>query len=226
MEHFEKPLSKIWWLWVPLAVMALQIPMEIFLSHDVLMLLHSEQGPHEFVEFLILVAAFFIAVMTLLRMDRKQKWLAAWTALAAICCFYVAGEEVSWGQKFVQWSTPEFWAHLNDQGETNLHNTSSWFDQKPRILLLIGVIGGGILIPLARRFKLSLLPKKFEIVYPPNILWVIAFITFAVEATDKLSETIGASVFARGSEVVELYLFYFVLLYLVVLRRRILQNQR
>jgi hypothetical protein len=226
MEHSEKPLSKIWWLWVPLAVMALQIPMEIFLSHDVLMLLHSEQGPHEFVEFLILVAAFFIAVMTLLRMDRKQKWLAAWTALAAICCFYVAGEEVSWGQKFVQWSTPEFWAHLNDQGETNLHNTSSWFDQKPRILLLIGVIGGGILIPLARRFKPSLLPKKFEIVYPPNILWVIAFITFAVESTDKLSETIGASVFARGSEVVELYLFYFVLLYLVVLRRRILQNQR
>ncbi|MBP7722865.1 MAG: hypothetical protein KA155_10065 [Alphaproteobacteria bacterium] len=222
MEHSEKPLSKIWWLWVPLAVMALQIPMEIFLSHDVLMLLHSEQGPHEFVEFLILVAAFFVAVMTLLRMDRKQKSLAAWTALAAICCFYVAGEEVSWGQKFVQWSTPEFWAHLNDQGETNLHNTSSWFDQKPRILLLIGVIGGGILIPLARRFKPSLLPKKFEIIYPPDILWLTAFITLTVEAGDKLSEALGVPVFARGSEVVELYLFYFVLLYLVVLRRRIL----
>lgn len=203
--------------------MALQIPMEIFLSHDVLMLLHSEQGPHEFVEFLILVAAFFVAVTTLRRMDRKEnKWLAAWVALAAVCCFYVAGEEVSWGQKFVQWSTPDFWMHFNDQGETNLHNTSSWFDQKPRILLLIGVIGGGLLIPLARRFKPELLPKKFEIIYPPGVLWVTALITFAVEIVDKLTEALHMPVFARGSEVVELYLFYFVLLYLIVLRRRIL----
>ncbi len=219
-------LSKTWWLYVPLAAMALQIPMEIFLSHDVLMLLHSEQGPHEFFEFLILIAAFFVAVSTLLRMDRKEKWLAAWVALAAVCCFYVAGEEVSWGQKFVQWSTPEFWTHYNDQGETNLHNTSSWFDQKPRILLLIGVIGGGLLLPLARRYKPALLPKKLEIIYPPEILWVTAFITFTVEAGDKLSHALGAPVFARGSEVVELYLFYFVLLYLVILRRRILNHQR
>lgn len=220
-------LSKIWWLYVPLAVMALQIPMEILLPKDVLTLLHSEQGPHEFVEFLILVAAFFIAVATLRRIDwTNQKWLGVWVSIAAVCCFYVAGEEVSWGQKFVQWSTPEFWAHFNDQNETNLHNTSSWFDQKPRIILLIGVIGGGLLLPLLRRYKAAWLPKKFEIIYPPDILWVTAFITLTVEAGDKLSEALGVPVFARGSEVVELYLFYFVLLYLIVLRRRILQHKR
>lgn len=222
----SRDLPTLFWLWIPIVFLFIQIAAEIILSRPVLQIMLSERGPHEFAEFLLLVGAFFVAVMTLLRMDRKQKWLAAWVALAAVCCFYVAGEEVSWGQKFVQWSTPDFWMHFNDQGETNLHNTSSWFDQKPRILLLIGVIGGGLLLPLLRRKKPALLPKKFEIICPPEFLWVTAFITMAVEAIDKLTESLHMPVFARGSEVVELYLFYFVLLYLIVLRRRILQNQR
>lgn len=219
-------LSRTWWLFVPLAVIALQIPMEIFLPQDVLQLLHSEQGPHEFVEFVLLVIAFLIAAATLTRLKwPAQKWLVAWFGLAAVCCFYVAGEEVSWGQKFVQWSTPEFWAHFNDQNETNLHNTSSWFDQKPRIILLIGVIAGGLVIPFLRKFRPQWVTEKFAIIYPPAILGVTAFITLAVEVVDKIDEHLdGIIIFERASEVVELYLFYFVLMYLVVLRRRVLQN--
>lgn len=208
--------------------MALQIPMEIFLSADVLALLHSEQGPHEFVEFVVLVIAFIVTLATLRRLDwKKDKWLAVWIALAAACCFYVAGEEVSWGQKFVQWSTPEFWANINDQNETNLHNTSSWLDQKPRLILLIGVIVGGLIIPLLKKFRAQWLPKKFEIIYPPAILSLTALMTLGIEITDKIDKALeDVILFGRSSEVEELYLFYFVLLYLVILRRRILQNQR
>src|SRR3546814_4167282 len=54
----------------------------------------------------------------------------------------MAGEEASWGQHYAGWLTPDNWQALNDQGETNLHNTSSWLDQKPRTLLEIGVIVG------------------------------------------------------------------------------------
>ncbi|MCB9981857.1 MAG: hypothetical protein H6860_05620 [Rhodospirillales bacterium] len=62
---------------------------------------HSESGPHEFFEFIFVGAAFFVAVSTLTKLKYpQQKWLCAWVSLAAICCFYVAGEEVSWGSIF------------------------------------------------------------------------------------------------------------------------------
>jgi hypothetical protein len=36
--------------------------------------------------------------------------------------------------------------NFNDQGENNIHNSSSWFDQKPRAILLLGMILGTIVI--------------------------------------------------------------------------------
>ena len=44
-------------------------------------------------------------------------------------------------------------ARINDQGETSLHNISSWLDQKPRGLLLTWVLVGGILYPIWARFR-------------------------------------------------------------------------
>lgn len=199
---------------------------------NILAELHSETGPHEFIEFLFLVAAFFIALISLKHTYGKyDTWLVIWIGLAALCCFYVAGEEVSWGQHLLKWSTPEYWAHINDQHETNLHNTSSWLDQKPRLLLLIGVVIGGLIIPALKKYKPTLLPEKFSIIYPPAILGVTAAFAISVNILDKIWEGFtGTSLLTRGSEVEELYLFYFVLLYLFILRKRILnlsfaQNQ-
>ena len=36
---------------------------------------------------------------------------------------------------------------VNDQGETNLHNTSALLDQVPRMLLTIAAVVGGVLMP-------------------------------------------------------------------------------
>ena len=127
------------------------------------------------------------------------------------------------GQHFFNWNTPEYWENLNDQGETNLHNTSSWLDQKPRTILLIGVIVGGLIVPLVQRFKSSVLPKMFEIIYPPAILGMTAAFALLVKILDKVDDSLKDVVlFSRASELEELYLFYFVLLYLIILRRRLL----
>jgi hypothetical protein len=58
--------------------------------------------------------------------------------------FYMAGEEVSWGQWFFMWDTPDTFLEINDQHETNLHNVSSWMDQKPRLLLELWALFGAI----------------------------------------------------------------------------------
>ncbi len=71
-------------------------------------------------------------------------WVLAWS-LAAI---YFAGEETSWGQWYFHWDTPELVTRFNDQGETNLHNMSSWLDQKPRALVELFIFVSGFLAPL------------------------------------------------------------------------------
>ena len=77
--------------------------------------------------------------------SRERLWyVAAWTAALV----YFAGEEASWGQWYFGWQTPESFLPFNDQGETNLHNVSSWLDQKPRILVEFFVFAAGFALPL------------------------------------------------------------------------------
>jgi hypothetical protein len=217
----DSKLYSFFWLWLPLLVIPAQFLFEFLVPSDQLPILMSEAGPHEIAQVAILFLALLIAFATLFKLNWKtQKWLGAWIALAGLCCFYVVGEEISWGQHILKWNTPEYWAAINDQNETNFHNTSSWLDQKPRLILLIGIITGGLLIPLAQRFKPGLLPARFTAIYPPAQSMLIALLVIATQLVDLLP----VKIFERPSEVQELYMFYFVLLYLAVLRRRILQR--
>ena len=221
-------LNKIFWLWIPITFLLIQTAIEAFAPHELQGALHSENGPHESLQFLCALGGFLVALRCLLSISPKHKpYLFAWVTCFVVSCAYIAGEEVSWGQHIFEWATPEFWSGVNDQGETNLHNTSSWLDQKPRIILLIGVVTGGLVIPLLKKFKPSALPKKFEIIFPPAILALTAFIALGTNFIDKIWEFFTeVPLLSRGSEVEELYLFYFVLLYLVILRRRLAQDQR
>ncbi|NCC22773.1 MAG: hypothetical protein EOM26_09980 [Alphaproteobacteria bacterium] len=216
------PVNRMWWLWLPTIVFVFQIIIELFVDGGVLSVLHSENGPHETLQVVTIIAAFFVALAALATMKvRAHPWLATWLALAAICCFYVAGEEISWGQHVFEWGTPEFWMDRNDQGETNLHNTSSWLDQKPRLILLMGVVVGGLVVPALKKFRPALLPARFEPVYPSALLSYTAVLAMGVKVAEKAGEAAGLTVFERASEIEELYLYYFVLLYLIELRRRI-----
>lgn len=212
--------SKLWWLVVPLAWLAVQAVIELSFDRPTLARIHSEWGPHETLQSLILIVAFGISAWTLAGFPfRSWPWLAAWVGLATACCFYVAGEEISWGQWIFHWTTPEYWSAVNDQDETNLHNTSSWLDQKPRLLLEVGVIVGGLVIPALRRWRPQFLPGRFALIYPPSYLWVTAAIFVACKAGDALGEAMGFKMFDRVSEVNELYLYWFVMLYAFHMKR-------
>jgi hypothetical protein len=50
---------------------------------------------------------------------------------------YYLGEEISWGQHFFNWTSPDWFLINNNQNETNIHNISNIFDQLPRTLVLI-----------------------------------------------------------------------------------------
>lgn len=215
-------LDPIWTLWVPVLAIILQIAIELYMPAEVLSGMHSEWGVHETLQVLVIFLAMIVAVSCVLRTRwGEQKWLGLWAALAALCCLYVTGEEISWGQHVFYWETSESWQAVNDQGETNLHNTSSWLDQKPRLLLFIGIVVGGLAIPALQRYAPHRLPQRFAALFPPASLWLAALLVLLPYAADKIaSEFFGTVLFVRVSEMQELYMYYFVLLYLWDLRGR------
>lgn len=214
--------SRFAYVWLPLILLAIQLVIENVTTgalHDRML---TENGPVETLQFLILLAAFYCTTRLLLDLKFKPPiMLSLWALLAALGCFYVGGEEVSWGQHFLNWNTPAYWANINDQDETNLHNTSSWLDQKPRLLLELGVITGGLLLPLYRRIAKKPLPSWLQMVAPAEKLMFIAGLIVFIKIADKFGGVTRLFLFGRSSEVIEFYLYYFIWFYLVDLRQRL-----
>lgn len=218
----NKTLPLFFWLIVPVLIILGQIALELSFTREELAPMHSENGPHELMQSVYITYAFALALWMLLKVDWKaQREIAIVIALAALGSFYVAGEEISWGQHILNWSTPEYWAAFNDQNETNLHNTSSWLDQKPRILLFVGICVAGLLIPALRRWKPAWLPSRFAPLYPSDTLAVTALGVLLPYVIQEITEQfMRGGVFTRVSEVQELYMYYFVALYLWDLYKR------
>lgn len=121
----------------------------------------KESGAVENITVILLAIALIVTLRPLLRLNSKantlqfKKFTAVWLVVHSLGCIYFLGEEISWGQHLFNWSTPEAWIEVNDQSETNLHNTSALFDQVPRTLLTLGIIVGGFFLPIIQRFQIS-----------------------------------------------------------------------
>ncbi len=226
--HGPEGLSPWYWLWLPIGlVLALFVSGQVFPAFYSAWI-SSERGVLEFLHVAIPVASLALAVLTLrLSAVRGHRLLWLWLGLAAVGSLYVAGEEASWGQHYLNWSTPEYWQGINDQRETNLHNVSSWLDQKPRALLEVGVVVGGLVVPIAALRWPNIRRTRYAIILPPLICLpsaALAEITRMLERVFGFFD-IGIVLFQRTSEVQETYFYIFILLYLVVLRRRLLSER-
>ena len=215
-------LSPVLWLFIPLAFLVAEAVLELSLPQPVLAPMLSEGGPHESFQFLFAALACLFAFKTVF--DLKAPFLRGWMMIAALGCFYIAGEEISWGQWVFGWVTPEFWSGVNDQNETNLHNTSAWLDQKPRLLLFIGIIVGGLVVPAMRRWCPSRLPARYSDLYPSGIVVVTALGVTLPYLAQEIAESLKVHLFERVSEVQELYMYYFVFLYTLDFRKRLLRQ--
>ena len=214
----DAPASRLFTLWLPLGLAVALALLGRLAPAWYATWMNEEQGGVELLQWLVLLACVLVAARLLARAEaRRHPALFAWLALTALACFYVAGEEVSWGQHLLQWNTPEYWRAVNDQEETNLHNTSSWFDQKPRALLELGVIFGGLVAPLLRRLRPGLFRGLVDLLAPTAATLPIA----AVAEFAGLAKRLNLEVFFRPSEIQELYFYLFALAYLLVLGRRL-----
>lgn len=159
------------------------------------------------------------------------KWIAVWFLLFALGSFYFAGEEISWGQHFFGWQTPETLGALNDQGETNLHNVSSWLDQKPRLMVVLWSTAGGIGAPLLAALGLLktggpqdwrywILPRRECVI--PGLM--VALVRVPEDVAFSIGRLIPHPFDVRASEAQEMYLAMFLCFYVVSAYRRVVSS--
>jgi hypothetical protein len=82
-----------------------------------------EDGFIENFTVLPLSIAVIVALRYLLKLAKYKSWMfILCMAGAALFSFFIAGEEISWGQRIFHIQTPEFFKEHNSQDETNIHN--------------------------------------------------------------------------------------------------------
>tara|TARA_B100000575_G_C22979614_1_gene565306 strand:- start:155 stop:928 length:774 start_codon:yes stop_codon:yes gene_type:complete len=136
--------------------------------------LFAENGLIENIQSLLLFLSIIILIR-IFKIFKTDKLLKIFILLKIFALTYYLGEEISWGQHFFKWNTPEIFNELNNQNETNLHNISNLLDQLPRSLVILWC---GF-IPLIFYFfgKRFISSDKLNMILLPSLkLLVISFV--------------------------------------------------
>lgn len=82
-----------------------------------------EDGEIEYATVILLLSSCILVATRWIRLYKKRSLkfsIVCWSVLLAF--LFVAGEEISWGQRIFGIETTEYFMEHNAQGETNLHN--------------------------------------------------------------------------------------------------------
>ena len=143
----------------------------------ILRALASEDGPLQYATAISYFAAGVIFTIPMKDRGIGRLWLLG----LALMCFFVAGEEISWGQRLFNISTPSMIENVNVQSELNIHNIDGIHQSIRAVgLLIVGTLY--ILIPFAAwLFRYArVLVDKLEVPVPSALarLWVVIGISF------------------------------------------------
>jgi hypothetical protein len=198
--------------------------------------LSDEDHPIEWLQFALLVPAIVAFAATALKLSRLRYNAAATvTAGLTLGLFFIAGEEISWGQRILGFGTPSSLQGTNYQDEATLHNIGGLHQYFVHGVALIGFYGAvAPLLWYAVRSRRARTPLSLLLV-PPLFLapaFAIAFlyrgVRFLFAPEDRYPSHIGQIV--EYSETTELCLYFgvliFAVLYLRVVNRTLGRDSR
>ncbi len=182
--------------------------------------------------FLAFGVAYAVAIFRL----PNARALRGWMVVYAIALIFFAGEDQNWFQYWLGAEVPPYFLENNKEQEINLHNISSWFNQKPRLVVEMWALFACVLIPLGyctaiRRKTSGFIP---DALWPDRRVVPIAILSLVLSVArstakaleisiDKVSET-GAYDFmteafpgVRISEMEEIGFAYLMLLFVALL---------
>ncbi|CAN5397432.1 hypothetical protein BH10ACT1_BH10ACT1_41460 [soil metagenome] len=139
-----------------------------------------EDGPIEWAQFAFdLVASVGAAIVAVLLVRSGRRWSALLWVVFALSQFFIAGEEISWGQRILHTQTPAELSKLNHQDETNVHDIRPIQDSINVVFMVVGAYGSLGTIALRRRLDRSSRPGWFELFVPPPSLVTLFALVFS-----------------------------------------------
>lgn len=145
-----------------------------WIAGDLYLHLKKEDGVFEYITFFFFLCVSIVGILGFHRTRLStthvnlKRFFFVLFALMALFGFVIAGEEISWGQRIIGFSTPENIAEVNTQKEFNIHNNRSIF---PFVYFAYACISTFFVItPLIRPFLLRI--SKNSHIYH----WIIFFI--------------------------------------------------
>lgn len=218
--------SNGWGLSLRTALIIAAIPVIVMLGMiaiiplpDLFVWITAENSIIEWLQFvLILTSSMIFARLSLRLFQNRQTMIGVLCVLIALGMFFVAGEEIAWGQQIFGWSTPTALEEVNVQQETTLHNISSAHPIFVYAVMLAGLYG--TVMPLLRTFgwKKGQRSVLSSLLVPPLCLVPAFFMPFGYRFS-RLALGVDAHFpkfifhITKFSEVTELCLYFGVIVF-------------
>ncbi|HCU91152.1 MAG TPA: hypothetical protein DGR97_14470 [Gammaproteobacteria bacterium] len=223
-NSYDQGLPRWLWLWFPPLLLLVIVPLKILAPTFYKVWIDGELGLIELATPGVAIAGVIVGFLLLRRPSLlPTRRIRTWVLMVSLGCVYFAGEELSWGQHLFGWSTPAYLEEVNDQEETNLHNISSWFDQKPRMLLELWVLIGGVVWPLLHRPGATTVGSDSYWFWPTIEALPSAALAILIRLPERLKSLFDIEQLPlelRFSEPQEYYFALFLFIYLASILRR------
>jgi hypothetical protein len=182
----------------------------------------DEDGLLEWAQFAFAVGIALLSfLIARLRRRSGHPWQAVLFIVIGLGFIFVAGEEISWGQRLLGFETPEDLRNVNVQGETTLHNIGDSLKLFNLALLaasLYAIVAG----PIARRFGFANRRADAELLFLPPLVLMPEFAFMAIFRIWRFGATSSSSYFiTRISELAEFLFYGAVFLFLLLAFRRL-----
>ncbi len=190
----EAPDLPPWiWLYLPFGLVLAVLSARL-LTPDIYLYetwVESERGVVENGTAVALIPAIVLGLGALrYRARLPNRWLVAWLVGLIAAAVLFAGEEISWGQQWFGWVSPDFVLALNEQGKFNLHNIDKQLTGRtPTFIAGLVVLLGGIVFPLWQRWAGAYFTRPTDWRYwmaPTRVVVPTAAIAVVLRVIDPL----------------------------------------
>ncbi len=168
--------------WLPLFLILLFFIFR-FIDKEKYFSLIQEDGLIEYLQsFFYLTASIFTLATAGRLLKNKQKKIAFFYFLFSFALFFVAGQEVSWGQRIFNLDNPNFFAQHNTQEEISIHNLGPIQDLLHFGYILIGFFGAfGYFLaqPILKRYP-KLKKNNNQLLFLPQPITKLYFFLVAL----------------------------------------------
>lgn len=203
---------------LPFVIMLIGV-IAALLGKEVYKTFTGEDRVSEYLQVVGWVVAFGLACSILKKAKLiDDRFIITLYAILAVGIIFLIGEEVSWGQRWFGWETPETYREINKQSETNIHNLHGVERTLKFVHTTIGACGTFLPLVMLRIRKSSPNYQRWTMLVPHYTLIPFFLTTFLWRLYRNVSVPPRRYYFvvAEYAEVMELILalaFVFFLLY-------------